>query len=150
MERFTVIKETCFNVINSSQRREELSMWCQESAVSGYHTVKALANTLLGKLRLILDPSVLRHAFANSEYFRLFGVSVVFAIGLSWLVGGAVQVVNNFTRRKNRQPTTTDGGKVAKKQTSSSSTSKINSPTKKVRMYCIQYYLPLALVIIRS
>ncbi|KAH7624513.1 hypothetical protein NADE_003865 [Nannochloris sp. 'desiccata'] len=85
MRRVTVIKETWSNVMNS-QRREDIGKWCQENAISGYQTIKTLVKTLLGKLRLILDASVLRHALANSEYLRLFGVSLVFAIGTSWML----------------------------------------------------------------
>lgn len=133
MRRVTVIKETWSNVMNS-QRREDIGKWCQENAVSGYQTIKTLVKTLLGKLRLILDASVLRHALANSEYLRLFGVSLVFAIGTSWMVGGAVQMVNN-KRRKNRQSTNTGGAMARKKQTNSSK--KINLPVNKVRLQCI-------------
>jgi len=129
MERFTAIKETCFSVINS-QRREELSKWCQVNAVSGYQTVKTLVTTILGKLRPILDASVLGQAFANSKYLRLFGVSALFAIGISWLVGGAVQVVNTRRRKEERQTTNTEKVKATKKQASSSR--KVSPPNKKV------------------
>ncbi|KAL4516000.1 hypothetical protein Ndes2526B_g00714 [Nannochloris sp. 'desiccata'] len=129
MRRVTVIKETWSNVMNS-QRREDIGKWCQENAISGYQTIKTLVKTLLGKLRLILDASVLRHALANSEYLRLFGVSLVFAIGTSWMVGGAVQMVNN-KRRKNRQSTNTGGAMARKKQTNSSK--KINLPVNKLK-----------------
>jgi hypothetical protein len=112
MERFTLVKETWSNVMDS-QRREEFAEWCQENAVSGYNSARALVNTLLGKLRLFLDASVLGHAFANYETLRLFGVSLILALTISWMVGGTVQMVKN-KRRKNRQSTVSD--KVAKKQ----------------------------------
>jgi hypothetical protein len=126
MQRLTVVKETWSNVMDS-QRLEEFSHWCQENATTGYQTAKVLINTLLGKLRLFLDASVLGHAFANYETLRLFGVSLVLALCISWMVGASVQVVKN-KRRKN-----TGASKVAKKQTDGASR-KLTFPIRNVRV----------------
>jgi hypothetical protein len=112
MERLTIVKETWYTVMDPS-RREEFIQVAQEHAINGYQTAKAFTNTLLGKLRLFLDASVLGHVFANYETLRVFGVSVIFAALISWMVGATVEAVNK--RRKNRQQPQKEIVAVAKK-----------------------------------